>query len=188
MSQNAGAPGKFLRGTARPRDRIIWDTNLRRSFATSYRNINLTLHRSFPVLPLLAALACLGQTTPAAKPAPTAKKSTAPVRTHGSANRLAPADSQIEKDIRERFAASKIAADKFEVHVQGGRAIITGNTDVLQHKGVATRMARAAGATDVINKVEPSEAAREKAAANLTKGRRRAQVKRSETVARSEQR
>jgi hypothetical protein len=101
---------------------------------------------------------------------------------------VAPADAKIEKDIRERFAASKIDADKFEVHVQGGRAIITGKTDVLQHKGTATRLARAAGATDVINKVEPSEAAREKAAANLTKGRRRAQVKRSETPARSEQR
>lgn len=99
---------------------------------------------------------------------------------------MAPSDAQIEKDIRERFAASKIAADKFEVHVQGGRATITGNTDVLQHKGTATRMARAAGATDVVNKVEPTEEAREKAAANLTKGRRRAQVKRSETAARSE--
>ena len=148
----------------------------------------MTLHRSFLALPLLAAFVCYGQTTPAVKPAPAAKKSAAPVRTHGSANRVGPSDAQIEKDIRERFAASKIAADKFEVHVQGGRAIITGNTDVLQHKGTATRMARAAGATDVVNKVEPSEAAREKAAANLTKGRRRAQVKRSETVARSEQR
>jgi hypothetical protein len=44
------------------------------------------------------------------------------------------------------------------------------------------------GATDVINNIEPSDAAREKAAANLTKGRRRAQIKRSETTARSESR
>jgi BON domain len=147
----------------------------------------LNLHRSLPALAVLAALACFGQTTPAAKPAPVAKKSTVPVKTHGSANRVGPSDAQIEKDIRERFAASKIAADKFEVHVQGGRATITGNTDVLQHKGTATRMAHSAGATDVVNKVEPSEAAREKAVANLTKGRRRAQVKRAETEARSEQ-
>ncbi len=147
----------------------------------------MILHRSFPILAFLAAFACFGQTTPAAKPASTPKKpSAAPARTHGSADRVAPSDAQIEKDIRERFAASKIAADKFEVHVQGGRATITGNTDVLQHKGTATRMARAAGATDVVNKVEPTEEAREKAAANLTKGRRRAQVKRSETAARSE--
>lgn len=146
----------------------------------------MTLHRSLPTLAFLAAFACFGQTNPAAKPASTAKKSAAPVRAHGSANRLGPSDAQIEKDIRERFAASKIAADKFEVHVQGGRATITGKTDVLQHKGTATRMAHSAGATDVVNKVEPTEAAREKAAANLTKGRRRAQIKRSETVARSE--
>ncbi len=132
-------------------------------------------------LAFFAAQAGFAQTPP---PAP--KKITKTVPAHGSANRLAPADVQIEKDIRERFAASKIGADKFEVHVQGGRATITGKTDVLQHKGTATRMARAAGATDVVNRVEPSEAAKEKAVANLTKGRRRAQIKRSETEARSE--
>ena len=155
---------------------------------TLKQELTLTLHSSLPALAFLAASVCYGQTNPAAKPAFTTKKSTTSVRAHGSANRLAPSDTQIEKDIRERFAASKIAADKFEVHVQGGRATITGKTDVLQHKGTATRMAHAAGATDVVNKVEPSEAAREKAAANLTKGRRRAQIKRSETVARSEHR
>jgi len=148
----------------------------------------LTLHHRFLAATLLAALACYGQTAPAAKPATAAKNPTAPARTHGSANRTTLSDSQIEKDIRERFSASKIAADKFEVHVQGGRATITGKTDVLQHKGTATRMARAAGAADVVNKVEPTEEAREKAAANLTKGRRRAQIKRSETEARSESR
>jgi hypothetical protein len=152
------------------------------------RNFNLTLYRSLSSLAFLAAIACFGQTNPAAKPAPTAKKPAPAVRAHGSANRVAPSDAQVEKDIRERFAASKIADDKFDVHVQAGRATITGKTDVLQHKGTATRMAHAAGATDVVNKVEPSEAAREKAAANLTKGRRRAQVQRSETVARSEHR
>ena len=146
----------------------------------------MTLHRSLPALAFLAAFACYGQTNPAAKPATTAKKPAASAPSHGSANRQALSDAQLEKDIRERFAASKIAADKFEVHVQGGRATITGNTDVLQHKGTATRMAHAAGATDVVNKIEPSEEAREKAAANLTKGRRRAQIKRTETVARSE--
>ena len=95
-------------------------------------------------------------------------------------------DAQIEKAIRARFADSKINGDKFEVHVQGGRATITGNTNVLQHKGTATRLAHAAGATDVVNNIEPSDEAREQAAANLTTGRRRAQVKRTETVARSE--
>ncbi len=72
--------------------------------------------------------------------------------------------------------------------MQGGRATITGATEVLQHKGTATRLARAAGATDVVNKIEPSEAAKNRATGNLAKGRRRAQIKRSDTVARSEQR
>jgi hypothetical protein len=149
----------------------------------------LNIRLSLPVLAFLAAFAGIAQTQPAAKPAPTSKKVTKPaVTAPRSAKRPAPSDVQIEKDIRERFAASKIATDKFEVHVQGGRATITGKTDVLQHKGTATRMARSAGATDIVNKIEPSEAAREKAAANLTKGRRRAQIKRSETEARSERR
>jgi hypothetical protein len=149
----------------------------------------LTIRLYLPVLAFLAALAGFSQTQPAAKPAPISKKLSKPAAaTHGSANRLASSDTQLEKDIRARFAASKISADKFEVHVQGGRATITGKTDVLQHKGTATRMAHTAGATDVVNKIEPSEVAKEKAVANLTKGRRRAQIKRSETVARSQQR
>jgi len=122
---------------------------------------------------------------PAAKPAPAAKKATV-ATAHKAGAPTAQTDAQLEKAIRARFAASKIAEDKFEVHVQGGHATLTGNTNVLQHKGTATRLAHAAGATDVINNIEPSDAARQKAADNLTKGRRRAQIKRSETVARSE--
>jgi hypothetical protein len=45
-------------------------------------------------------------------------------------------------------------------------------------------MARAAGARQVINKIVISQAAREKANANLAKGRRRVQVKRSEVARR----
>lgn len=94
-------------------------------------------------------------------------------------------DAALEKAILERFAGSKLAAEKLKVHSQGGVVTIEGRTDVIQHKGAATRMARTAGALQVVNKMEISEAAREKAAANLAKGRRRAQVKRSETTARS---
>jgi osmotically-inducible protein OsmY len=141
------------------------------------------LNISIIALLFLATLAGFSATQPAAKPAPATKKTPA---THGSADRLAPNDAELEKAIRARFAASKIGADKFEVHVQGGRATLTGNTGVLQHKGTATRLARAAGAKDVENKIEPSEAAKAKAGANLAKGRRRAQIKRSETVPRSE--
>ncbi len=146
--------------------------------------------RAIPALAFLAAFAGLSQTQPAAKPASTAKKATTKAAASGVHSRTveghsAQTDVQLEKGIRERFADSKIAEDKFEVHVQGGRATLTGNTNVLQHKGVATRLARSVGASEVINNIEPSEGARQKAAANLTKGRRRAQVKRGD--ARSEQ-
>jgi hypothetical protein len=89
-------------------------------------------------------------------------------------------DSQIEAVIRAKFAKSKINEDKFTVRVQGGVATIEGRTDVLQHKGVATRLAKTGGAIAVNNHVQISDAARQKAAGNLEKGRRRVQVQRGD--------
>lgn len=89
-------------------------------------------------------------------------------------------DADLEREIRRRFARSKSAADNLQVHVVGGVATIEGQTDVIQRKGSATRMARTAGARQVVNKIVISQAARDKANANLAKGRRRVQVKRSE--------
>lgn len=125
--------------------------------------------RPLPALAFFAAIAGSSPALPAATPA-----------------KLKPAsDTEIERDIRARLARSKISADKFEVHVRAGVATLVGRTDVLQHKGVATRFAKAAGAREVNNRIEVSQAAKDKAADNLAKGRRRAQVKRSEEVARS---
>ncbi len=89
-------------------------------------------------------------------------------------------DVELEKAIRARFAQSKSGLDKFTVRVQGGVATIEGKTEVVQRKGAATRMARTAGARQVVNKIEVSQTARQKASENLAQGRRRAQVKRSE--------
>jgi hypothetical protein len=89
-------------------------------------------------------------------------------------------DTQLETAIRARLASSKINVNHFQVHVKGGIATIEGNTDVIQHKGVATRLAKSSGAVAVNNLVRISEAAKQKAAANLAKGRRRAQLKREE--------
>lgn len=89
-------------------------------------------------------------------------------------------DKEIETTIRAKLATSKIGKDGFTVRVQGGVAYWEGSTGVLQHKGTATRMAKAAGAKKVVNNIKVSEAAREKAADNLDQGRRRVQVKRSE--------
>src|SRR5689334_22987384 len=66
----------------------------------------------------------------------------APART---ATRPALSDAQIEAAIRAKFAKSKINADHFQVHVQGGVATLEGRTDVIQHKGTATRMAKTGG-------------------------------------------
>jgi hypothetical protein len=89
-------------------------------------------------------------------------------------------DAQIEAAIRAKFAKSKINADHFQVRVQGGVATIEGKTDVVQHKGVATRLAKTGGAAAVNNRIQVSDAARQKAAGNLEQGRRRAQVQRGD--------
>lgn len=88
-------------------------------------------------------------------------------------------DAQLESVIRAKFAKSK-SANTFTVHVQGGIATIDGRTDVIQHKGAATHMAKSAGAAAVNNRVQISDAARQRAAGNLESGRRRVQVQRGE--------
>jgi outer membrane lipoprotein-sorting protein len=91
-----------------------------------------------------------------------------------------PADAALESAIRQRLAKTKSANDKFTVRVQGGVATIEGKTDVVQHKGTATRMAKLAGAKQVVNRIVVSDAARQQASSTLVAGRRRAQVKRSD--------
>jgi osmotically-inducible protein OsmY len=125
---------------------------------------------------MLAALglAASAQTRPAAVKANTSHQR---VTTTGPP---AASDAEIERTIRAKLAASKIAPDKFTVHVQGGVATLEGRSDVVQHKGTATRLAKNGGAMKVVNKIQLSQAARDKASKNLEKGRRRAQIKRGE--------
>jgi hypothetical protein len=134
---------------------------------------------------IVASLAAAGpaaaQTGSATRPPQPHQRPSSPARPTGQSPR---SDAQLEAAIRARLAQSKIAVDKFLVRVQGGVATIEGRTAVIQHKGVATRLAKSAGAAGVNNHVQIDEAARQAAAANLTKGRRRAQIKRGE--ARSE--
>jgi hypothetical protein len=89
-------------------------------------------------------------------------------------------DRRIEETIKAKLAKSKIGADHFTVHVQGGIATWEGRTSVIQHKGAATRMAKSAGASAVVNKIQIDEAARRKARENLQSGPRHAELKRSE--------
>jgi hypothetical protein len=118
----------------------------------------------------------------AAANGPTASgaRSAAPASPVRAAATPRPPDKQLEAIIRAKFARSKISADKFTVRVQGGVATIEGQTNVIQHKGTATRMAKTAGALAVNNHVRVSDAARQKAAGNLEDGRRRVQIKRGD--------
>ena len=102
----------------------------------------------------------------------------APAKPQGA---TAQQDKQLEQVIRDKLAKSKIGKDGFTVRVQGGVAYWDGSTNVVQHKGAATRMAKTAGAHAVINNIKVSDSAKQKAAENLDQGRRRAQVKRGDT-------
>jgi hypothetical protein len=86
-----------------------------------------------------------------------------------AAQRNAPNDAQIEATIRTKLAKSKIGKDGFRFHVQRGVVTWEGSTNVMQHKGSATRMARAAGAVQVINNIQVSDSAKSKTAGNLKK-------------------
>lgn len=96
-------------------------------------------------------------------------KSTKSAKTAPTGNKT---DAAIEQDIKDRLSKSKLAADKFSVTVKGGVATFEGKTDVVQHKGTATRMAKSAGATSVVNNIQVSDAGKAKAAATLKKGKK----------------
>lgn len=86
-----------------------------------------------------------------------------------SIQHINPSDSQIEATIRTKLAKSKIGKDGFRFRVQRGVVTWEGSTSVIQHKGSATRMARAAGAVQVINNIQITGDARTKAISNLKK-------------------
>jgi BON domain-containing protein len=78
-----------------------------------------------------------------------------------------PSDAQIEATIRTKLAKSKIGKDGFNFRVQRGVVTWEGSTSVMQHKGSATRMARTAGAAQVINNIQVNASAKAKAVSNL---------------------
>jgi hypothetical protein len=131
---------------------------------------------------ILAAFAMLAAAGGAQTVRPPANGTTTRPKTATTTAQPRMSDAQLEADIRARLAKSqKISQDHFQVHVQGGVATIEGKTGVVQHKGSATRMAKAAGALAVNNRIQVSDAAKEKAEANLETGRRRAQIKRGDS-------
>jgi len=86
-------------------------------------------------------------------------------------------DLEIEAAIKAKLAKSKIGKDGFQVHVKNGIATWQGTTQVMQHKGAATRMAKTAGAIQVVNNIKISDEAKQKAAGNLSGAPRKVEVK-----------
>lgn len=127
----------------------------------------------------------------------TAPKPAAATPTSNSASKSAQkgpqaSDQQIDATIRAKLAKSKIGADHFKFRVAGGVVYWEGTTNVIQHKGSATRMAKSSGARAVVNNIQISDAARAKARAQLEgrsgdgdEGPRRATVKTSGDAARA---
>jgi len=134
--------------------------------------------KPFLACALIAAFAGLSQAATVVKP------TTPP--TPSTAKKAPPKglpDAVVERTIKTKLAKSKIGADKFTVKVQNGVAYWEGKTDVIQHKGAATRMAKTAGAVAVINNIQISDAAKRKAAHNFTGVTPRAQVKHPDPTA-----
>jgi hypothetical protein len=117
-----------------------------------------SVRKLISALALAVAIAGHSQAAPVVKPVTGASKTVVAAKTP---------DAQIERNIRAKFAKSKINAEHFTVAVVNGIATIDGKTNVIQHKGVATRLARTGGAVTVINHIQVSEEAKAKAAARL---------------------
>jgi len=119
---------------------------------------------------LLIALSS-GAVSPAAEGPPSPQKSASKTDT----------DRKIEQNLQAKLAKSKLAADHFTVSVSHGIATIEGVTDVPQHKGVMTRMAKASGAVGVRNNIRMSAAAKGKTTEALAKARAKSRKVRAPT-------
>ncbi len=162
-----GAPGNSLRARERRPNFCIFCVR-----ETRGRTHCLNMRTFLLAFALLCSAAARQRPAPLPQPHQRAALGAAP------AKRIS--DAQIEATLRAKMLKSKIGADKFQFHAQGGVVTIEGKTDVIQHKGAATRMAKSAGAAAVVNHIRISDAAKQRAAANLATGRRRAQVRRGD--------
>jgi osmotically-inducible protein OsmY len=91
-------------------------------------------------------------------------------------------DGVIEHRIQAKFAKSKINAEHFIVSVHSGVATIDGKTNVIQHKGVATRLAKSSGAIVIRNRIQVSDEARAKAAARLSGNKEDTEIARATVI------
>ena len=103
----------------------------------------------FPLLSLTAILAPMAA-------------GASPTKTAAAAQpRAVVSDEQLEATIKTKLGKSKIGKDGFHFKVQRGIVTWEGTTNIGQHKGAATRMARTSGAVEVINNIKVSNTAKD---------------------------
>jgi osmotically-inducible protein OsmY len=66
---------------------------------------------------------------------------------------VSPDDRAIESSLKTRLARSKIRQNPIQYKVENRVVTWTGKVTIPQHKGAATRMAKAAGARRVLNQI-----------------------------------
>jgi hypothetical protein len=76
-----------------------------------------------------------------------------------------PNDTQIEAQLHDKLAKSVIGKDGFTAKIKDGVVYWEGSTDIAQHKGAATRMAKSSGARRVVNNIKVKKTASTKPAA-----------------------
>lgn len=89
-----------------------------------------------------------------------------------SAGQDAPStDAHLEECIRARLEQSNIDAEALDVRVSRGVATLHGYARTTQSKAAATRIARKAGARQVVNRIQVSEAAKSRSGQRMGRGR-----------------
>lgn len=82
-------------------------------------------------------------------------------------------DAELEQRIQDRLArATSLAGETFEVRVSRGVATLEGATGSIPHKAAATRIARNAGARQVVNHIRVDAASRSRSGQQMSRGRR----------------
>jgi osmotically-inducible protein OsmY len=99
---------------------------------------------SLLLLPLLCLAVFVGPT----------KAATSPTKAAAVQSRGSVSDEQLEATIKTKLTKSKIGKDGFHFKVQRGVVTWEGTTNIGQHKGAATRMARSSGAAQVVNNIK----------------------------------
>jgi hypothetical protein len=87
-------------------------------------------------------------------PAPAVPAASSSNKSVSAEPRAPVSDAQLEATLKTKLNKSKIGKDGFHFKVQRGVVTWEGTTNIGQHKGAATRMARSSGAAQVINNIK----------------------------------